>query len=147
MSDAPVFEIDPEAFWQDPYPTLARMRSEAPIAYVPQLGATLLTKRDTIFENEKRTEVFSSDQPEGLMTVLMGQNMMRKDGAEHMAERKAIFPTVSPKTVRDVWKAQFEARTAEILGRVGPQGRADMVADIARPISGEALRRSPASPT
>ncbi|MCW8843665.1 MAG: cytochrome P450 [Rhodobacteraceae bacterium] len=140
MSDAPVFEIDPEAFWQDPYPTLARMRSEAPIAYVPQLGATLLTKRDTIFENEKRTEVFSSDQPEGLMTVLMGQNMMRKDGAEHMAERKAIFPTVSPKTVRDVWKAQFEARTAEILGRVGPQGRADMVADIARPISGEALK-------
>lgn len=140
MSDAPVFEIDPKAFWDDPYPTLARMRAEAPIAYVPQLGATLLTKRDSIFENEKRIEVFSSDQPEGLMTVLMGQNMMRKDGAGHQAERKAIFPTVSPRTVRDVWKAQFEARTAEILDRVAPEGRADMVADIARPISGEALK-------
>ncbi|MDV4144545.1 cytochrome P450 [Shimia sp. FJ5] len=140
MSTAPVFEIDPKAFWDDPYPTLAKMRAEAPIAYVPQLGATLLTKRDSIFENEKKIEIFSSDQPEGLMTVLMGQNMMRKDGAAHLAERKAVFPTVSPKTVRDVWKAQFEAATAEVLDRVGPEGGVDMVAEIARPISGEALK-------
>ncbi|MCB1389828.1 MAG: cytochrome P450, partial [Rhodobacteraceae bacterium] len=106
MSTAPVVEIDPAAFWADPYPVLKRLRAEAPIAYVPQLGATLLTRRDAIFTNEKKIEIFSSDQPGGLMTVLMGQNMMRKDGAPHMAERKAIFPTVSPKTVRDVWTAQ-----------------------------------------
>ncbi len=29
MSIAPTIEIDPEAFWEDPYPMLARMRSEA----------------------------------------------------------------------------------------------------------------------
>ena len=34
------------------------------------------------------------------MTQLMGQNMMRKDGVDHQRERHAIFPTVSPKTVR-----------------------------------------------
>ena len=140
MSNAPVFDIDPPAFWRDPYPTLKRMRAEAPIAHVPQLGATLITRRDDIFENEKKTEVFSSDQPQGLMTVLMGQNMMRKDGADHAAERKAIFPTVSPKTVQNVWKDQFVAATAEVLDRVTPLGRADLVADIARPISGEALK-------
>ncbi|SFL69587.1 cytochrome P450 [Shimia aestuarii] len=140
MSNAPMFEIDPQAFWQDPYPTLKRMRAEAPIAYVPQLGATLITRRDAIFENEKKIEVFSSDQPDGLMTVLMGQNMMRKDGADHAAERKAIFPTVSPKTVRDVWKAQFEAATRDVLERVRPLGATDLVAEIARPISGEALK-------
>ena len=97
MSDAPVQEIDPAAFWADPYPDLARMRAAAPIAFVPQLGATLITRRDDIFRQEKRVEVFSSDQPEGLMTVLMGQNLMRKDGADHAAERKAIFPTVRPR--------------------------------------------------
>ncbi|MGX9352080.1 cytochrome P450 [Shimia sp. W99] len=140
MSNAPVFEIDPQDFWQDPYPMLKQMRAEAPIAYVPQLGSTLITRRDAIFENEKKIEVFSSDQPDGLMTVLMGQNMMRKDGADHAAERKAIFPTVSPKTVRDVWKAQFEAATRDVLERVKPQGATDLVAEIARPISGEALK-------
>ncbi|WP_306044613.1 cytochrome P450 [Nioella sp. MMSF_3534] len=140
MSDAPVFEIDPPAFWADPYPTLKRMRAEAPIAYVPQLNAKLITRRDDIFTQEKRVEVFSSDQPEGLMTVLMGQNMMRKDGADHAAERKAVFPTVSPKTVRDVWTAQFRARTGEVLDRIAPMGACDLVKDFALPVSGEALK-------
>ncbi|WP_420405407.1 cytochrome P450 [Nisaea sp.] len=140
MSNAPVYEIDPEIFWKDPYPDLKRMRAEAPIAYVPQLGATLLTRRDDIFENEKKIEIFSSDQPQGLMTVLMGQNLMRKDGAAHMAERRAIFPAVSPKTVKSVWKAQFEEKTAEALDELRPDSRADMVKDIARRISGEALK-------
>lgn len=140
MSDAPVYEIDPKAFWADPYPDLKRMRAEAPIAFVPQLGATLITRRDDIFREEKRVEVFSSDQPEGLMTVLMGQNMMRKDGADHQAERRAVFPTVSPKTVRDVWTAQFMARTAEVLDRIAPMGACDLVKDFALPVSGEALK-------
>ena len=137
---APVFEIDPAAFWHDPYPTLRRMRDEAPVAFVPQLGAVLMTRRDDIFVNEKKTEIFSSDQPGGLMNVLMGQNMMRKDGEAHKAERAAIFPTVSPRTVRDVWKAQFESATEAVLERIRPLGRANMVTDIAMPISGEALK-------
>lgn len=141
MSTAPVFDIDLPAFWADPYPTLKRMRAEAPIAYVPQLGATLITRRDAIFTNEKKVEVFSSDQPGGLMTVLMGQNMMRKDGEAHRIERNAIFPTVSPRTVRDTWKAQFEADTAALLDEIRPRGQADMLRDIAMRISGEALKR------
>ena len=106
----------------------------------PQLGATLLTKRDDIFVNEKKTEYFSSDQPQGLMTVLMGQNLMRKDGQEHMAERRAIFPAVSPKTVKTVWIKQFHACVTEVLERCKPLGKADIVKDIAMPIAAEALK-------
>lgn len=139
MSDAPVYHIDPAAFWDDPYPDLARMRREAPIAYVPELDATLLTRRDDIFLQEKRIDVFSSLQPGGLMTQLMGENMMRKDGAPHMAERKMIFPTVSPRTVRDVWKSQFEQACERVLDRLEPQGRGDLVTDFAMPVSAYAL--------
>ncbi|HYN60743.1 MAG TPA: hypothetical protein VET87_14490 [Rubrivivax sp.] len=81
MSNAPHVEIDPAAFWRDPYPALAAMRREHPIAYVPQLGATLFTRRAHIVELEKLTEVFSSHQPQGLMNRLMGHNMMRKDSS------------------------------------------------------------------
>ena len=140
MSNAPVYEIDLKSFWRDPYPDLKAMRESTPIAYVPQLGATLLTKRDDIFVNEKKTEYFSSDQPQGLMTVLMGQNLMRKDGQEHMAERRAIFPAVSPRTVKTVWIKQFHACVAEVLERCKPLGKADMVKDIAMPIAAEALK-------
>lgn len=75
--------IDLTSFIKDPYPTLAALRRDAPIAYVPELNAILMSKRNDIFICEKNISVFSSDQPDGLMTQLMGQNMMRKDGADH----------------------------------------------------------------
>lgn len=140
MSTAPHYEIDANAFWSDPYPDLARMRREMPIAYVPQLGATLLTRRDDIFENEKKIDVFSSDQPDGLMTRLMGENLMRKDGVAHMAERKAIFPTVSPKTVKNIWQAQFEHHTDRVLAELKGKKACDLVTEFAMPVSAQALK-------
>ncbi|GIQ71633.1 cytochrome P450 [Bradyrhizobium sp. RD5-C2] len=140
MSTAPHFDIDVPAFWQDPYPTLARMRKEAPIAFVPQLGSTLLCNRDDIFVSEKQIDVFSSHQPEGLMNRLMGHNMMRKDGDAHMNERKAIFPAVSPKTVRSYWTAQFAAHATRILDELTPDDVVDFVQAFALPFSAECLK-------
>jgi cytochrome P450 len=140
MSTAPHFPIDVQDFWRDPYPALARMRREAPIAFVPQLGSTLLTRRDDIFVSEKRIDVFSSDQPAGLMTKLMGHNMMRKDGDAHMAERAIFFPAVSPKAVRAHWRAEFQAHADRILDGLNGSGRADLLAEFALPLSGECLK-------
>ena len=135
----PVYNISPDDFWRDPYPDLKTLRQNAPIAFVPQLGATLITRRNDIFDVEKKITYFSSYQPDGLMVQLMGQNMMRKDGPDHMAERKTIFPAVSPKTVKNIWKTEFEEFTDSILENVKPQGRGDLV-NIARQICGDALR-------
>ena len=52
LSDAPITHIDPAGFAADPYPTLATMRASTPVTYVPELGATLFTRRDDIFEQE-----------------------------------------------------------------------------------------------
>ena len=140
MSTAPRFDIDLAAFWQDPYPTLARLRAEAPIAFVPQLNGTVFARRDDIFVAEKIVDVFSSHQPAGLMNTLMGHNMMRKDGDAHMAERQAMFPTVSPKTVKAVWSAQFQAHANRILEALAPQGAADLRDAYALPLSAECLK-------
>src|SRR6266403_745856 len=124
----------------DPYPALARMRKEAPIAFVPQLGSTVFTRRDDIFTQEKRINVFSSHQPAGLMNVLMGHNMMRKDGEAHMSERAAMFPAVSPRTVKATWSRQFQAHADRILDEVLPLGRADLCKAVAPPLSAECLK-------
>ena len=73
MSDAPSVDIDLSSFKADPYPTLALLRREAPVAFVLQLGSTLLTRLDDIVLWEKRIDVFSSHQPLGLMNRLMGR--------------------------------------------------------------------------
>ncbi|MEE9375784.1 MAG: cytochrome P450 [Rhizobiaceae bacterium] len=135
----PIFEIEPISFAKDPYPTLKEMRATAPICFVPQLNAILFTKRDDIFTCEKMIDVFSSEQPGGLMTVLMGENMMRKDGEPHSTERKEIFPAISPRTVRDVWKQQFEHDTKNILDQLSAKTNCELVTDFAMPVSGHAL--------
>ena len=140
VSTAPRIDIDPAAFWQDPYPMLARFRKEAPIVFVPQLGSTLLCSRDDIFVSEKQVDVFSSHQPQGLMNKLMGHNMMRKDGDAHMNERKAIFPAVSPKTVRSHWTAQFQAHADRIIAALEVEPSADFVQAFALPFSAECLK-------
>ncbi len=140
MSTAPRIDIDPASFWSDPYPMLAKMRAEAPIAFVPQLGSTLLCSRDDIAISEKQIDVFSSHQPEGLMNRLMGHNMMRKDGEDHQVERRAMFPAVSPKTVKAHWTAQFQAHADRIIEQIVPGSRIDFMRDFALPFSGECLK-------
>ncbi|MCD1627919.1 cytochrome P450 [Seohaeicola saemankumensis] len=140
MSNAPVTHIDPVAFRADPYPVLAHMRAHAPVTYVPELGATLFTRRDDIFTQEKRIGIFSSLQPDGLMTKLMGENLMRKDGDDHQAERRALFPALSPRTVRDHWLAAFQRATMQIIQTIKPDGHGDLVRAYAMPVSAEALK-------
>ena len=140
MTAPPIVNIDPQAFWQDPYPVLAKMRANTPICFVPELNANLMVCRDDIFTCEKNIAVFSSDQPGGLMTVLMGENMMRKDGDPHMEERKQCFPALSPRTVRDVWKVQFQQDTQAVLEELTHKNKCDLVTDYAMPVSAHALR-------
>jgi hypothetical protein len=140
MSTAPCVDVDLKRFWDDPYPALARLRREAPIAFVPQLGSTLFTKRDDIFVYEKQIDVFSSHQPAGLMNTLMGHNMMRKDGEAHMAERRAIFPSISPRTVKEHWTAQFQAHADRILDALESSETIDFCRDFALPFSAECLK-------
>jgi hypothetical protein len=140
MSNAPHYDIDVASFWADPYPDLARMRKEAPIAFVPQLGSTVFTRRNDIYSQEKRTDLFSSHQPGGLMNVLMGHNMMRKDGDAHMSERAQMFPAVSPRVVKETWLKKFQAHADRILEELAPATRADFTKAFALPLSAECLK-------
>ena len=140
MSNAPHYSIDLNKFSLNPYPDLKVMRDKQPISYVPELGATLMTSRNDIFVNEKLTDIFSSVQPDGLMTKLMGENMMRKDGEFHLEERKATFKSFSPRTSRDIWSKKFINATSKILEAMEHKKEADLVLDFALPVSGEALK-------
>lgn len=140
MSTAPPFDIDLAAFWDDPYPILARLRAEVPIAFVPRLKGTVLSRHDDIMASEKVTEVFSSDQPAGLMNRLMGHNMMRKDGAAHAAERKILFPGLSPRTVKEFWTDRFQRHADRLLDTLEPARGADLFAAFAMPFSAECLK-------
>ena len=133
------YTIDLQKFWLDPYPDLALIQNMAPVVYVPQLDAALITRRSDVFDQEKRVDLYSSYQPDGLMAQLMGENMMRKDGDEHNVERRQIFPSLSPRTVMQVWRTEFERATLEVITGLKQKRMFDLVRDFALPVSGAAL--------
>ncbi len=137
---APVFNIDTADFTNDPYPIYARMQAEGGICHVPQLGATLLTLRDDIYVCEKNVAVFSSVQPHGLMTRLMGENMMRKDGDAHALERRQVFQSLSPRTAAGHWQQIFSQIVSRVLDELERQESGDLVAAYAMRVSAEALK-------
>lgn len=59
MSAVPHFDIDPTGVWNDPDPDHARWRKDVPVAFVPQFGAALLTRRDDLLRSEQEGEVLS----------------------------------------------------------------------------------------
>ena len=140
MEDKPIHNIDISNFKRNPYPDLKEMRALNPICFVPQVKATMICDRDSIYECEKNIDVFSSVQPKGLMTVLMGQNMMRKDGEDHLKERKTIFKSISPKTSRDHWREKFEAIADNIVNNIKVLKFGDLLTLYARELSAECLK-------
>jgi len=140
MSNAPHFDIDVPAFWADPYPALAKMRREAPIAFVPQLGSTVFTRRDDIFSQEKRTDVFSSHQPAGLMNTLMGHNMMRKRRrCAHVGARGDVSVRLAAHRARHLEQGVC-GPCDRILEELAPTGRADLCKAFALPPVAECLK-------
>ena len=107
---------------------------------MPQLDGIVFTRRDDIDVWEKRVDVFSSEQPGGLMTRLMGENMMRRDGVPHQTQRRQIQPSVSPRTVARHWREAFRDAARTILQGLSVQRSADLCTDYAMLLSGEALR-------
>ena len=69
----------------------------------------------------------------------MGENMMRKDGFEHQEERRQIFPSLSPRTVMQVWKTEFESSTRAVIEGLKQKQVFDLIRDFAMPVSGAAL--------
>ena len=140
MEEKPIHNIDISDFKRNPYPGLKEMRASNPICFVPQVKATMICDRDSIYECEKNIDVFSSVQPKGLMTVLMGQNMMRKDGEDHLKERKTIFKSISPKTSRDHWREKFETIADNIVNNIKVLKFGDLLTLYARELSAECLK-------
>lgn len=136
----PIVDIDLQAFWRDPYPVLSDMRTRTPICFVPQLNATLINLHKDIVECEKMVDVFSSSQPGGLMNVLMGENMMRKDYDAHIVERRQAQPALSPKAVKTVWQQHMVKTTQSVLNDLADSDTCDLVTDFAMPVSAHALR-------
>lgn len=134
--------VNPSELVRDPYPTYERLRSEAPVAWVPSLNRYLVTTFDECFHVEMDQETFSSNEAADRSTMVrtMGRPMIRKDDPEHKRDRDASSKALRPITIKRVWNERFELtadRYIERMRRAGPG--ANLVSEFAVPFSADNL--------
>jgi cytochrome P450 len=128
-----------EDLLRDPYPIYKRAQAMGPVVRIAVANLLLVTHFDDILSIERDPETFSSDNPDSNVVKLFGPNLMRKDGASHQRERKAIEPAVRPGTATRCWAPLFETIVDEVISAVEGEGEADLFDALAAPIAGRAL--------
>jgi cytochrome P450 family 104 len=133
-------EITLEQLSTDPYPIYRRLRSESPVLRVASAGRTLLTKASLTKQVKDNPDLFSSDDPNTPMKpAFRAHTLMRKDGAEHMCERKAISKVLTPKRIQTDWGPLYEQMAEEYIARLPRGETVDLFKDLCGPLAARIL--------
>jgi len=145
-------DITAPAFKANPFPFYAQLRAEAPVfpvklrAKLPIGGrAWLITRYDDVL-NVLKDERFAKDRrnamtPEQLnklpwvpaMFKPLERNMLDLDSPDHTRLRALVHKAFTPLLIEQM-RDQVQALTNELLDKVEPDGRMDLIADFALPL-------------
>ncbi|HWL45211.1 MAG TPA: cytochrome P450 [Ilumatobacter sp.] len=125
--------------YDDPYPIFKELRDREPVAWVPVANRYLVTRYADVVWLEQHPEIFQAAEDGSLVTRVMGHTMLRKDGDEHLRDRRAAEPPLRPRMVKEHWRPVFEANADALLRGFEADGRADIFADFAGPLAARNL--------
>lgn len=124
----------------NPYPIYKAMRAETPVVQVPSIKRTFLTKAADCRLVKDNPELFSSDDPSTPMKkAFEAHTLMRKDGAAHMRERRAMMPTFSPRNLKGIWIPMYEKAAERYLDRLPRDQVIDLFPLLAGPLAARIL--------
>jgi cytochrome P450 len=116
----------------DPHPLLARTR---PVAWVPALGAWLVTGYDLAVEVLRDARTFTVDDPRFATARVVGPSMLSLDGDRHARHRAAFAGGFRADAVRDRLAAYTEAETDRLVSAIEADGAADLRRAVAAPLA------------
>ena len=121
---------------RDPYPIYARLRREAPAAWVPSVGLYLVTRAFDVELVTTKPALFSAVvDGSPLDRSFGGPTLLTQDGEEHLDKRRSLEHKYRPRTVStyidDLVRPIAERALAALLQRRD----AELVADYFEPIS------------
>ena len=127
----------------DPYPIYARLRAEAPVAFVPAVKLWFVTRwRDCEFMG-RHPELFIASSPSSPVERTMGRpTILTCDGAVHRELRRSIEPKYRQRPVATYIEQLVRPIAQHYLDQLAPKGEADLMAEYFEPLSTLALARS-----
>jgi cytochrome P450 len=125
----------------DPYPALARLRADEPVAEVPDLGMWLVTRWDDVELVHQRPDLFTSATEPSWLNSVLGVNMLGSDGADHRRLKDALQPTFTPSATGAWVSERLPQICHELIDGFDPSGT-DLMTAYAEPIAVRALQDS-----
>ena len=131
---------DPEFWAEDPFPYLARLRSEAPLGWcaepdVPSFWA--VTKHEDVLRISRDPATFCSSQ--GILLMDLGRElpdipgaMLYVDPPEHVRYRRLVNPGFSTGRIRAL-EAEIRERARTLIDGIEPGVPIDLVAEVTVP--------------
>ncbi|MCU1361887.1 MAG: cytochrome [Ilumatobacteraceae bacterium] len=123
----------------DPYPALAQLRADEPVAYVSDMDMWLVTRWDDVEMVHVRTDVFTSATEPSWLNSVLGVNMLGRDGADHRRLKDALQPTFAP-TATGAWVTDRLPQICDELIDAFASGQTDLMTAYAEPIAVRALQ-------
>lgn len=138
------FLNDP-AVHEDPYPTLARLRAECPVAHMEtQGGYWIVTRHADVHRVLKDNQTFSNHKltprpPTENVRSDLGPNLLiQSDPPEHFAFRQIVQSTFTPARARQL-EPLARKLSSELLDRIVPRGECEFVRDFSVHVPGAVM--------
>ena len=124
----------------DPYPIYAKLQEEAPVAFVPAINLTLVTKyRDVEFAGI-HPEVFSAQLDGSPVDATFGSpTIITIDGEIHTELRRSLDAKYRPREVRSYIDDLVNPICDELLDNLSGETHAELMSEFFEPVSVRSL--------
>jgi len=119
----------------DPHAGLARLRAQAPVAWVPALDGWLVTGYAEAVAVMRDSRTFTVDDPRFSTARVVGPSMLSLDGAAHSRHRSPFFAAFHRGGAAERLPAFADAEAARLVGLVRPAGAADLRRELSGPLA------------
>ncbi len=120
---------------QDPHAALARLRAQAPVAWVPALDGWLVTGYAEAVTVMRDSRTFTVDDPRFSTARVVGPSMLSRDGPAHSRHRSPFFAAFHRGGAAERLPAFAEAEATRLVGAIRPAGAADVRRELSGPLA------------
>jgi len=139
LAPAPVADwVTVEQLDRDPYPVYARLREEAPVAFVPAVNVWMVTRWADVEAAAGEPELFTATAPPGASPIerTVGRpTVLTSDGPLHRDMRASIDPKFRPREVDGYVEELVRPLATRLLAEIAPAGEAELMSSYLEPVS------------
>ncbi|MSO47550.1 MAG: cytochrome P450 [Thermoleophilia bacterium] len=119
----------------DPHPTLARLRHELPVAWVPALDGWMVSRRKDVVNAMRDDAGLTVDDARFSTGQVIGPSMLSTDGAEHTRQRAPFARPFRLDAIRSRFTREVASEVDRLIDAFADTGQAELRTQLAAPLA------------